>query len=367
MDYRFTDLVNIPRLRELMGSFYWLIEVSIGVIDADGNWLFVAGWQNSCDQFYDSGKNTGNNLCECRLFISQSLLSGQYANYKCPSGMMHYTSPILIGERQLASLYIGQFFIDPKDKEAARAHAASQSKNASEHLAALEKASVIPRMKLSLLLKFLQDFAVMLAEMGLGRLEQLKSLELLRQSEESLRFFSRNDPLTGVHNRAWFEEMLQQLETQKVLPIGIIMCDIDDLKKVNDTEGHSAGDAVLKAGAQAISKAVGPGCPVARIGGDEFAVLLSGVTHQEIDCVQSRIMEEVDAFCKQHPTITLGISSGSAWSETQPQHFDELFKEADQNMYMDKIRRGKFKRRSSDEISKTESLKADGGSKTCNE
>ena len=66
MKYRFSDLADIPKLQELMGSLYWLTDIAIGIIEADGNFLFCAGWRGACTQ----GEQK---LCDCHAFISANL------------------------------------------------------------------------------------------------------------------------------------------------------------------------------------------------------------------------------------------------------------------------------------------------------
>ncbi|MEM5767254.1 MAG: GGDEF domain-containing protein, partial [Bacillota bacterium] len=83
---------------------------------------------------------------------------------------------------------------------------------------------------------------------------------------------SYHDALTGLYNRAYFEKQLRTLAENKQLSVGMMMCDVNELKYVNDTIGHHAGDLLIVAAARAIKQAIGVNATVARIGGDEFAV-----------------------------------------------------------------------------------------------
>lgn len=85
------------------------------------------------------------------------------------------------------------------------------------------------------------------------------------------------DPLTGLYNRRFFDEALaQHIETARRYnrPLSLILFDVDDLKQINDTHGHEAGDAALKTFAQLLQKTARKADIVCRIGGDEFAVIL---------------------------------------------------------------------------------------------
>ena len=95
-----------------------------------------------------------------------------------------------------------------------------------------------------------------------------------KEAEENLIYYGYHDFLTGLTNRRYFEEALRRLDTKKGLPISVMMCDINGLKLVNDSFGHAAGDILLKAAASVLKKECRERDVVARIGGDEFAVIL---------------------------------------------------------------------------------------------
>jgi PAS domain S-box-containing protein len=97
-----------------------------------------------------------------------------------------------------------------------------------------------------------------------------------KKAEERLRYMSTHDTLTGFYNRTFFEEELQRLATQRIVPVSVIMVDVDGLKEVNDTLGHAAGDKVLRQTASVLLSVFRAEDIVARIGGDEFVVILPG-------------------------------------------------------------------------------------------
>jgi len=125
---------------------------------------------------------------------------------------------------------------------------------------------------------------------------------------------------------------------------GLIICDVDGLKIVNDTLGHNTGDAILKAVAKILKDSFRSGDLVARIGGDEFAVLLPDRTAQafEVDC--RRIRESINRYNTENPTVPISLSIGFAVSKETPPDMNALFKEADNNMYREKLHRQKSTR-----------------------
>ncbi|WP_243270033.1 GGDEF domain-containing protein [Thermanaerosceptrum fracticalcis] len=85
-------------------------------------------------------------------------------------------------------------------------------------------------------------------------------------------YLSLHDALTGLYNRAYFQEIMRTLEKGPIQPVGMIICDVDGLKLINDTLGHEIGDSLLITTAEIISTALGTQGIAARIGGDEFAI-----------------------------------------------------------------------------------------------
>lgn len=160
------------------------------------------------------------------------------------------------------------------------------------------------------------------------------------QLYNATQYLSFHDRLTGLYNRAYFEEETQRISTSRFFPLSFIVFDVDGLKLINDTLGHIAGDSMLKAAANIIRQCFRQSDVIARIGGDEFAVLLPNTTQQIAEHGCLRIKSAVSQYNNEHRFfLPLSISIGLAFSKNSNDSLTDLFKEADDYMYREKLQR----------------------------
>ncbi len=118
-----------------------------------------------------------------------------------------------------------------------------------------------------------------------------------KESEDKLRFMSFHDTLTGLYNRAYFEEEMARLSGSRQFPISIIACDLDGLKQINDQFGHDVGDRAIRSAAKILSiHTFRKEDVVARIGGDEFIVILPTVDLSENSTIIDRVNLGIEKF-----------------------------------------------------------------------
>lgn len=156
--------------------------------------------------------------------------------------------------------------------------------------------------------------------------------------EKRLRYLSLHDSLTGLYNRTYLDEELERLHHQSEFPVSIICGDLDDLKKVNDTRGHKKGDELLVVAASVMQNAVRKTDILARVGGDEFVVVLPGADALTATRVIERISAAIAQNNMNNPALPLSISLGWATS-TEGEHIMDTYKRADDNMYIVKRQR----------------------------
>ncbi|MEW5952546.1 MAG: PAS domain S-box protein [Bacillota bacterium] len=165
-----------------------------------------------------------------------------------------------------------------------------------------------------------------------------------KRVEERLVFYSMHDQLTGLYNRAYFEQEMQRLQSGRQRPVGLIVCDADGLKFVNDTLGHGTGDNLLVAVAGILRQSFREGDLIARIGGDEFAILVAGGDKEAMEKACLRIKNNVDRYNAGRPDLPVSISTGYAVGEAPDLNLRDIFKEADNNMYREKLHRSQHAR-----------------------
>ena len=158
-----------------------------------------------------------------------------------------------------------------------------------------------------------------------------------RDMEERLKDLSINDSLTGLYNRNFFEEEMRRLSDSRSLPMGLIVCDINGLKLINDTKGHEEGDDLLRACSEILCASFRQSDIIARIGGDEFVVLLPKCSLKEVQDGCVRIREGIASYQEKQPEKGLSVSLGYSVMDTSPVDADLLFKRADDAMYKEKL------------------------------
>lgn len=167
----------------------------------------------------------------------------------------------------------------------------------------------------------------------------IRDITLRKSMEEKLTKLSLYDELTGLYNRNYFRAETARLKGVRNCSVGIILCDVDRLKLINDTLGHEAGDEYLRLSANTIKKGFRDGDVVARIGGDEFALLVEDADEELLKTICSRITKAVEEVNSQKAGLPLSMSVGYALMDNDCTSIDDIIKEADDKMYREKLRK----------------------------
>ncbi|MEG0181423.1 MAG: diguanylate cyclase [Peptostreptococcaceae bacterium] len=162
-----------------------------------------------------------------------------------------------------------------------------------------------------------------------------KTVEL----ENKLKKMSYTDKLTGLYNRAYFDEKLKVLNSEKYFPLSLIMGDVNGLKVVNDTIGHLKGDELLVDISNVIMRSCRKEDFVFRWGGDEICIILPNTTDKEAEDICNRIRIN----CKENESsvIPLSIALGSSTKVYNDKEIDEILTEAEDKVYREKLLHGR--------------------------
>jgi diguanylate cyclase (GGDEF)-like protein/PAS domain S-box-containing protein len=165
-----------------------------------------------------------------------------------------------------------------------------------------------------------------------------------KKSEEQIKFLSFHDKLTGLYNRAYFEEELKRLNTNRQLPISLIIGDVNGLKLVNDAFGHREGDQLLGKIAVILRECCRKEDLIARLGGDEFGIFLPNTN----DRVAMEITNRINVACNNgsQGRLRLSIALGAVTKMDLSQDFRTIMKEAEDRMYRNKLLESKSVRSS---------------------
>lgn len=146
-----------------------------------------------------------------------------------------------------------------------------------------------------------------------GVLASYQDLRDRRRIESRLRRQAHHDELTGLYNRRGFLARLQKLLSQAKGDTAIISLDLDEFKTVNDTLGHPVGDQLLKVFAKRLRAAVRPGDLVARVGGDEFVVVMAGISRSGLEAAARRLFEKLgQRYVIGEQEVVTAVSGGVA-------------------------------------------------------
>lgn len=153
--------------------------------------------------------------------------------------------------------------------------------------------------------------------------------------ENKLLYLSYTDSLTEVYNRACFEEKLDKLKIKNMIPIGLIMGDVNGLKLINDTFGHIEGDELLIQIAQVLKTVCQKEASIFRWGGDEFVVLIPDSDEKKCE----KIINDIKLECtkRKHNSIELSMAMGFAIIESFEQDVDDVIKAAEEKVYKHKL------------------------------
>ncbi|WP_319547857.1 GGDEF domain-containing protein [Desulfogranum marinum] len=155
--------------------------------------------------------------------------------------------------------------------------------------------------------------------------------EELVASRNQYEYISYHDDLTGLYNRAYYNKLCSTLSLS--YPGGVFVIDVDGLKNVNDTHGHSAGDTLIQVAASTLRKIFRAKDVVIRLGGDEFVVIIEDCDEQQAETLLRRLQQNMSAVDTTLHDVELSMSIGYFVTESEEDSLEEMVHKADSKMY----------------------------------
>lgn len=162
-----------------------------------------------------------------------------------------------------------------------------------------------------------------------------RNIEERKRAEREVLYLSYHDQLTGLYNRRYYEEELERINFRRNLPLTLVIADVNGLKLTNDAFGHNTGDELLRKFACILNRQLRPENMAARIGGDEFVLLLPQTDFSETETLIRRIKDDIRNEKLEH--AILSVSFGWATKESVDEDFGALFIQAEDSMYHTKL------------------------------
>lgn len=156
-----------------------------------------------------------------------------------------------------------------------------------------------------------------------------------KERQRKIEYLSYHDQLTGTYNRRYFEEEVKRLDKARNLPISLIYADLNGLKTINDAFGHQVGDQFIFQAAETIRNVCRADDIIARIGGDEFVILLPKTDIVSTEKLAHRLKAKIERA--KINDISVSVSFGWGTKENEEQTIESVLKSAEDLMYQQKI------------------------------
>lgn len=163
-----------------------------------------------------------------------------------------------------------------------------------------------------------------------------RNIQQKKELEQRLEKIGYHDDLTGLFNKNYLLKEIDLLNNSINAPVGILVCDLDNLKCINDSLGHISGDELIKATGKILQSVFNRGYVVSRTGGDEFVVIVKNKSYIEVESLYNNLQTAIQHYNTNNSYIPIEISIGLAFSETSLNTIESTLDIADSNMYREK-------------------------------
>jgi PAS domain S-box-containing protein len=191
LSIKLEDIIDVDAVQSMMDDFFELTKIGLGIVDLNGKVLVATGWQDICTQFHRVNPESCQHCLESDTILSGNTKINTYKTYKCRNNMWDMSTPVIIGNRHMGNLFLGQFFYDDEeiDTDIFKKQAHKYDFDEKEYLEALHRVPRFSRNKLEVVMRFYTKFAQQISNLGYKNLEhkysEKKQEILLNSIEES--------------------------------------------------------------------------------------------------------------------------------------------------------------------------------------
>lgn len=184
------DVIDAPALQEMMDDYYALTGIGVGIIDLKGRVLVGTGWQDICVRFHRTTPESCAFCHESDTSLSSGIPPGTFKEYRCKNNMWDIATPIMLGDRHIGNIFLGQYFYDDEkpDYELFRAQARRFGYDEAEYLAALDRVPRWSRETVQAAMRFYAKLARMISKANYNNVILADTLAKREQAEEALRW-----------------------------------------------------------------------------------------------------------------------------------------------------------------------------------
>lgn len=184
-----TDIVDIPAVQALMDEFHALTHIGIGIIDLAGRVLVGTGWQEACTAYHRVQPEACRNCLESDLELTQGLQAGEFRLYRCKNHMWDMVTPVVVGGRHMANLFLGQFFFEGEvpDETVFRTQAERFGFDPEAYLKAIDSVPRWSRDTVDTVMRFYAGLAQMVSNLSYSTLKLARTMAERERAEEALR------------------------------------------------------------------------------------------------------------------------------------------------------------------------------------
>ncbi len=334
--YRLENLFDLTELQEMQDAFATAMGVASVITDINGNAVTrPSNYCALCTQVIPSTAK-GRELCGASHSIYECpTVGGPSFKYCMSAGMMDGGASIFVGDVHVANWLIGQVLDSEDSDERMMAFGRMIGADEDAFKDALAKVTRMSRQRYDEICHMLYLFARQLSTLAVQNVLQSKVIEQVQKQEQRMRHLSHHDSLTDLYNRRYFDAILQDLNTTYAPPFSIILGDVNGLKMINDVFGHEEGNRYLVQIAKIFSSVMPKLFTVARVGGDEFAILMPNTSHSSAQTY----MQILKSHCnhKTENQIHISVALGAATATSSGENLEAVMKLAEDRMYNNKL------------------------------